>query len=172
MLLQCYMFKTMYASQNSLDTCMPLLGNITLIQLRTSRYTFASGSPDNIKQWKFPDGNFLQNLSGHNAIINSLALNSDNVLVSAGKSPYFIRQELFLCTLVPPWPPPSPHLLSHLFACCTWPLLGKATVTCHSFQQYAFIPTQVFLWFLFLHLSFILQLFPIWLTLSNMSLVL
>ena len=49
------------------------------------RYTFASGSPDNIKQWKFPDGNFLQNLSGHNAIINSLALNSDNVLVSGGK---------------------------------------------------------------------------------------
>ena len=50
-----------------------------------SRYTFASGSPDNIKQWKFPDGNFLQNLSGHNAIINSLALNSDNVLVSGGR---------------------------------------------------------------------------------------
>ena len=52
------------------------------------RYTFASGSPDNIKQWKFPDGNFLQNLSGHNAIINSLALNSDNVLVSGGRYIY------------------------------------------------------------------------------------
>ena len=49
-----------------------------------ARYTFASGSPDNIKQWKFPDGNFLQNLSGHNAIINAMALNLDNVLVSAG----------------------------------------------------------------------------------------
>ena len=50
-----------------------------------SRYTFASGSADNIKQWKFPDGVFLQNLSGHNAIINSLAANQDGVLVSAGQ---------------------------------------------------------------------------------------
>lgn len=48
------------------------------------RYTFASGSADNIKQWKFPDGNFIQNLSGHNAIINTLAVNSDGVLVSGG----------------------------------------------------------------------------------------
>lgn len=43
-----------------------------------------SGSPDNIKQWKFPDGEFVQNLSGHNAIINSIAANQDNVVVSGG----------------------------------------------------------------------------------------
>ncbi|MED6247927.1 Pleiotropic regulator 1 [Ataeniobius toweri] len=30
----------------------------------------------------FPDGSFIQNLSGHNAIINTLAVNSDGVLVS------------------------------------------------------------------------------------------
>ena len=52
----------------------------------SSRYTFASGAPDNIKQWKFPDGDFMQNLSGHNAIVNCLALNSDGVLVSGGTS--------------------------------------------------------------------------------------
>ncbi|KAG7237071.1 hypothetical protein INR49_032816 [Caranx melampygus] len=46
------------------------------------QYTFASGSADNIKQWMCPDGNFIQNLSGHNAIINTLAVNSDGVLVS------------------------------------------------------------------------------------------
>ena len=45
----------------------------------------ASASPDNIKQWKFPNGDFLQNLSGHNAIVNTLALNQDNVLVSGGQ---------------------------------------------------------------------------------------
>lgn len=50
------------------------------------RYTFASGSADNIKQWMFPDGNFIQNLSGHNAIINTLAVNSDGVLVSGGNN--------------------------------------------------------------------------------------
>ena len=50
----------------------------------------ASASPDNIKQWKFPDGVFLQNLPGHNAILNTLALNQDNVLVSGGKNTVFI----------------------------------------------------------------------------------
>ncbi len=44
----------------------------------------ASASPDNIKEWKFPKGEFIQNLSGHNAIINSLTANADNVLVSGG----------------------------------------------------------------------------------------
>lgn len=45
---------------------------------------FASGAPDNIKQWKCPDGNFVQNLSGHSAIVNCLGMNADNVLVSGG----------------------------------------------------------------------------------------
>lgn len=45
---------------------------------------FASGSPDNIKQWKCPEGKFIQNLSGHNAIVNCLAVNPDGVLVSGG----------------------------------------------------------------------------------------
>lgn len=44
----------------------------------------ASGAPDNIKQWKFPNGDFMQNLSGHNAVVNSLAINEDDVLVSGG----------------------------------------------------------------------------------------
>ncbi|XP_043289636.1 pleiotropic regulator 1 [Venturia canescens] len=45
-------------------------------------YMFASASPDNIKQWKGPEGKFIQNLSGHNAIVNCLGVNSDGVLVS------------------------------------------------------------------------------------------
>eukprot|EP00729_Bicosta_minor_P007936 gene7936-7965_t len=44
--------------------------------------TFASGAPDNIKQWYATDGKFIQNLSGHNAVINSLSLNADGVLAS------------------------------------------------------------------------------------------
>ena len=43
---------------------------------------FASASPDNIKEWKCPDGRFIQNLTGHNSIINCMAANSDGVLVS------------------------------------------------------------------------------------------
>ena len=55
-----------------------------LFNLYLLRYAFATASPDNIKQWKFPDGNFLQNLTGHNSIINCMAVNSDNVLVTGG----------------------------------------------------------------------------------------
>uniref|UniRef100_A0A8C2LXP4 Pleiotropic regulator 1 n=1 Tax=Cricetulus griseus TaxID=10029 RepID=A0A8C2LXP4_CRIGR len=55
---------------------------VRAVVLHPRHYTFASGSPDNIKQWKFPDGGFIQNLSGHNAIINTLAVNADGVLVS------------------------------------------------------------------------------------------
>ena len=51
-----------------------------------SRFCFASGAPDNIKVWKFPDGNFMQNFSGHQAIVNTVSVNSDNVLVSGGVS--------------------------------------------------------------------------------------
>lgn len=61
----------------------------TLLQLLVLphflRFCFASGAPDNIKIWKFPDGNFLQNFSGHQAIVNTVAINSDDVLVSGGK---------------------------------------------------------------------------------------
>ena len=43
---------------------------------------FASGAPDNIKEWLFPDGKFIQNLEGHNVLVNCLAINEENVLVS------------------------------------------------------------------------------------------
>lgn len=46
------------------------------------RYMFGSASPDAIKQWTCPEGKFVQNLFGHNAIINCLAINSDGVLMS------------------------------------------------------------------------------------------
>lgn len=57
--------------------------SVRAVAIHPVQYSFASGSPDNIKLWKCPDGNFMQNLSGHNSIINSLACNSDGVLVSA-----------------------------------------------------------------------------------------
>lgn len=47
---------------------------------------FASASPDNIKQWRCPEGKFIQNLNGHNAIIECMAVNSDGVLVSGANN--------------------------------------------------------------------------------------
>lgn len=56
--------------------------SVRAVVLHPTVYMFASASPDNIKQWKCPEGKFIQNLSGHNAIVNCLAVNSDGVLVS------------------------------------------------------------------------------------------
>ncbi|KAF2862802.1 WD40 repeat-like protein [Piedraia hortae CBS 480.64] len=49
-----------------------------------SEFTFASASAGTIKQWLCPRGDFVQNFEGHNAIINSLSVNADNVLFSGG----------------------------------------------------------------------------------------
>lgn len=54
------------------------------VVLHPTLYMFASASPDNIKQWRCPEGNFVQNLSGHNTIVNCMAVNSEGVLVSGG----------------------------------------------------------------------------------------
>lgn len=62
------------------------------------RFCFASGAPDNIKVWKFPDGNFMQNFSGHQAIVNTVAINSDNVLVSGGELQ--CHRKAYLCSYV------------------------------------------------------------------------
>jgi pleiotropic regulator 1 len=52
-------------------------------------FTFASGSTGSIKQWKLPEGAFMQNFEGHNAIINTLSVNEDNVLFSGGRCNLF-----------------------------------------------------------------------------------
>ena len=46
--------------------------------------TFASAGADKIRIWKQPEGDQLRTISDHNCIINSLALNEDNVMVSGG----------------------------------------------------------------------------------------
>lgn len=58
--------------------------SVRSIVVHPTLYTFASASPDNIKQWKCPEGKFIQNLSGHNAIVNCMAVNPESVLVSGG----------------------------------------------------------------------------------------
>lgn len=72
------------AAGKSLCTLTNHKKSIRSMVLHPTQYTMASASADNIKQWKFPDGNFIQNLGGHNAILNCLTVNSDNVLVSGG----------------------------------------------------------------------------------------
>lgn len=58
--------------------------SVRSIVLHPTLYMFASASPDNIKQWRCPEGNFIQNISGHNSIVNCMAVNADGVLISGG----------------------------------------------------------------------------------------
>jgi pleiotropic regulator 1 len=57
---------------------------IRALQMHPTEYTFASASADNIKKWKLPHGEFISNFGGHNTIINTVALNNNNVFVSGG----------------------------------------------------------------------------------------
>jgi pleiotropic regulator 1 len=54
------------------------------LAIHPREFTFASASTGSIKQWKCPEGAFMQNFEGQNAVINSLAVNEDNVLFSGG----------------------------------------------------------------------------------------
>ncbi|KAI6949350.1 Pre-mRNA-splicing factor [Hortaea werneckii] len=49
-----------------------------------TEWTFSSSSPGQIKQWLLPKGDFMQNFEGHNSVINTLAVNEDNVMFSGG----------------------------------------------------------------------------------------
>ena len=56
--------------------------SVRALEIHPKLNMFISGAPDNLKQWRCPDGKFVQNLEGHNAIVNCLSVNSDNVVVS------------------------------------------------------------------------------------------
>ncbi|MBH1945587.1 hypothetical protein I5L01_15310, partial [Erythrobacter sp. YJ-T3-07] len=56
---------------------------VRALALHPTEFTFASASTGSIKQWKCPEGAFMQNFDGHNAVINSLAAN-EGVLFSGG----------------------------------------------------------------------------------------
>ena len=57
---------------------------VRALAVHPKEFTFASGSTGSIKQWKCPEGAFMQNFEGQNTIINTLCVNEDNVLFSGG----------------------------------------------------------------------------------------
>lgn len=62
--------------------------SVRALTIHPTEYSFASGSSggNNIKKWACPDGTFVHNFSGHDAIINTLAVNPDGVMFSGGSS--------------------------------------------------------------------------------------
>jgi len=57
---------------------------VRAIAIAPHENSFISASADNMKKWKNPEGRFLHNITGHNCIVHSLAVNQDNVMVSGG----------------------------------------------------------------------------------------
>lgn len=73
------------AAGKSITTLTHHKKSVRSLAIHPKEFTFVSGSTNSIKQWKFPEGNFLQNLEGHNSIINTLCVNQDSVLFSGGR---------------------------------------------------------------------------------------
>lgn len=65
--------------------------SVRALAIHPTEYSFASASSggNNIKKWKCPEGIFVNNFVGHEAIINTLSINSEGVLFSGGKF-YFL----------------------------------------------------------------------------------
>jgi len=57
---------------------------VRAMTLHPKSQSFVTGSSSSIKQWKLPEGNFIQNLEGQNTIINAMACNTDSVMFSGG----------------------------------------------------------------------------------------
>lgn len=62
--------------------------SVRAIAIHPKEYSFATASAggNNIKKWKCPEGAFVFNFSGHNAIINTLSVNPEGVFFSGGMS--------------------------------------------------------------------------------------
>ena len=58
--------------------------SVRALAAHPKEFTFMSGAADNVKKWALPEGIFVQNFSGHDAIINCMAMNDDGVVVSGG----------------------------------------------------------------------------------------
>jgi len=77
--------------------------SVRALAIHPTEFSFASASAggNNIKKWKCPEGAFVHNFSGHEAIINTLSVNADGVLFSGGESEGpIIIQELIHCLKV------------------------------------------------------------------------
>ncbi|KAK5815876.1 WD40-repeat-containing domain protein [Linnemannia elongata] len=60
--------------------------SVRAMALHPTEFTFSTASPDNIKQWKCPEGQFMRNfegpegVTGGGGIVNAMAVNADNVM--------------------------------------------------------------------------------------------
>jgi hypothetical protein len=61
---------------------------------------FAYANVSSIKKWKCPEGIFVHNFTGHEAIINTLSMNEEGVMFSGGELVYLL--EIRILTIMQP----------------------------------------------------------------------
>ena len=108
---------------------------VRCVHMNPRELTFVSAGADNIKKWQCRDGKFLKNFSGHNSVVNTLAINDDGVMVSGGNngSLRFWDYETGYCfqkteTVVQPG---SLDAEAGIFA-STFDLTGSRLITCEA----------------------------------------
>jgi hypothetical protein len=69
-------------------------------------YEMADDRTRSIKKWKCPEGTFVHNFPGHEAIINTLSVNEDGVLFSGGQ---YIGRLCFCFVLTRTWQATTDH---------------------------------------------------------------
>jgi pleiotropic regulator 1 len=74
------------AAGKTLTTLTHHKKSVRALEIHPTEFSFISGSAggNNIKKWKCPDGTFVCNFSGHDAIINTMSVNAEGVLFSGG----------------------------------------------------------------------------------------
>lgn len=72
------------AAGKSMGTLTHHKKGVRSLAVHPREFTFASASTGSIKQWKCPEGAFMQNFEGQNSVINTLSVNEDNVMFSGG----------------------------------------------------------------------------------------
>jgi len=77
--------------------------SVRALAIHPTEYSFASGSAggNNIKKWKCPEGAFVFNFSGHNAIINTMSVNAEGVFFSGGMGYFLSSQYPLIANLIP-----------------------------------------------------------------------
>jgi len=109
--------------------------SIRAMLLHPTEFAFLSAAADKLKKWKFPKGEFMTNLTGHNAVINSVGLNQENVLASCADNGSITLWDWAtgypFQTLQTQVQPGSLDSEAGIFA-CTFDLSGSRFITCEA----------------------------------------
>ena len=72
------------AAGKTMTTLTHFKKGVRSLATHPQEFTFAAASTGIVKQFKCPEGAFMQNFEGQNTVINTLSVNRENTLISGG----------------------------------------------------------------------------------------